>query len=324
MAYTTIDDPTIYFNTKLYTGNGGTNAQTGVGFQPDWVWIKNRSGSDQHALYDSVRGANKYLSSSRNIAEATQSDGLMSFNSDGFTVGADGGVNTNSNNFVSWNWKKTATAGFDIVSFTGSGSQRTVSHNLGVKPSMIIVKNRSATENWIVYDKINGAGNFMALNLNSASAASSSMFGVEPTTSVFTVGTSNATNKSSSNMIAYCFAEKQGYSKFGSYIGNGDEDSTFIYTGFKPAFVMLKRTDSTTNWYINDTKRDPFNKATHSLFPNLSDAENTTGWFVDYVSNGFKIRDTGSEVNASGSTHIYMAFAEQPLVTSTGIPATAR
>jgi len=324
MAYTTIDKPSDYFNTKLYTGNGGTNAQTGVGFQPDWVWIKNRSGSDQHALYDSVRGANKYLSSSRNIAEATQSDGLMSFNSDGFTVGADGGVNTNSNNFVSWNWKKTATAGFDIVSFTGSGSQRTVSHNLGVKPSMIIVKNRSATENWIVYDKINGAGNFMALNLNSASAASSSMFGVEPTTSVFTVGTSNATNKSSSNMIAYCFAEKQGYSKFGSYIGNGDEDSTFIYTGFKPAFVMLKRTDSTTNWYINDTKRDPFNKATHSLFPNLSDAENTTGWFVDYVSNGFKIRDTGSEVNASGSTHIYMAFAEQPLVTSTGIPATAR
>ena len=324
MAYTTIDKPSDYFETVLYTGDGGSSrGVTGVGFQPDWVWIKNRDQGNSHHIYDVIRGTTKRLASNNTNAEETVSNGLTAFGSDGFTVGDSGAVNGSSEKLVSWNWKESATAGFDIVSFTGSGSQRTVSHNLGVKPSMIIVKNRSATENWIVYDKINGAGKFMALNLTSASAASSSMFGVEPTSSVFTVGTSNATNKSSSNMIAYCFAEKQGYSKFSSYVGNLSDDGPFCYTGFKPSFVMVKDITTAENWFMYDNRRPGYNY-NHYLTADTSGAEVTGDNWVDFLSNGFKLRKGQTGTNRSGDTYIYMAFAENPFTTSTGVPTTAR
>ena len=324
MAYTEIDRPSDYFEAKLWSGNATDDrAISGLDFAPNWVWIKNRTDSNSHAIFDTVRGATKYIESDTTDAEATGATFLKSFTSDGFTLGTAGRVNANSQNYVSWNWKESATAGFDIVSFTGSGSQRTVSHNLGVKPSMIIVKNRSATENWIVYDKINGAGKFMALNLTSASAASSSMFGVEPTSSVFTVGTSNATNKSSSNMIAYCFAEKQGYSKFSSYVGNLSDDGPFCYTGFKPSFVMVKDITTAENWFMYDNRRPGYNY-NHYLTADTSGAEVTGDNWVDFLSNGFKLRKGQTGTNRSGDTYIYMAFAESPFVTSTGIPTTAR
>ena len=217
MAYTAIDDPEKFFQTDIYTGDGSTTqAQTFDGdsdLQPDFVWIKERSETRSHVLFDSVRGVTVQLNANDTASDATVSDSLKVFGSDGYSVGPNNSTGKNTETYVAWAWKESATAGFDIVSFTGSGSQRTVAHNLGVKPSMIWVKNRDETENWIVYDKVNGADNFMSLNLTAGTAASSSMFNVEPTTSVFTVNSSNASNKSSSAMIAYCFANIKGYSK---------------------------------------------------------------------------------------------------------------
>ena len=344
MAYTTINKSSDYFNTKMYDGNGGTNALTGVGFQPDWTWIKNRDATDWHFLTDAVRGVTKTIHSNTNNAEGTQATALTAFGSDGFTVGSDGSVNRNNQSFVAWNWKANGqgssntdgsinttytsvntTAGFSISSYTGTGSNATVGHGLGVAPKMVIIKKTSGSDDWKVYHASVGATKSLVLQGTNAETSDSTSFNnTAPTTSVFSVGTSSATNTSGQTYIAYCFAEKTGYSKCNSYTGNGNANGAFVYTGFKPAFVMVKKTSGTGNWYINDTKRDPSNRATHSLFPNLSDAESATGWFVDYVSNGFKIRDTGSEVNASDSTYIYMAFAEAPLVGSNNVPCTAR
>jgi|14BtaG_2_1085337.scaffolds.fasta_scaffold13890_2 hypothetical protein len=327
MSYTNgLDNPELYFQTKLYTGNGGTQSITLDGsenMQPDWVWVKQRGGTTNHKTSNSVTGATKALQPNDTDAEATDSNGITSFDSNGFSLGNGGDYNGSSNTQVAWCWKEQAGI-FDIVSFTGSGSQRTVSHNLGVKPSMIIVKNRSATENWIVYDKINGAGNFMALNLTSATAASSSMFGVEPTSSVFTVGTSNATNKSSSNMIAYCFAEKQGVSSVGSYTGNGSSSGAYIHLGFSASWFMLKKTNATDDWHIFDNKRNTFNVVDENLRANLSNAEFDTGVDLDFTSAGVKLRNTDDNGNGSGDTYIYLAFSETPFTTSSGTPTTAR
>jgi len=344
MAYTTINKSTDYFNTITYTGNGtGSTART-VGFDPDWIWVKNR-GSDNHYLMDKPRGLDYNLETNNSDAQAR--DYLISgTTSTGWTSSNSGEINANSANFVAWNWKANGqgssntdgsinttytsvntTAGFSISKYTGTGSAATVGHGLGAIPSMIIVKNlTSGSTKWRVYNKSLGATKVIYLNqIEDTDTGSGSWNNTTPTSSVFSVGTSSDTNASGSSMIAYAFADVQGYSKVGgSYTGNGNADGAFIYLGFKPAFVMVKRTDNTGNWYINDNKRDPYNRATHSLFPNLSDAENATGWFVDYVSNGFKIRDSGSEVNASGGTYIYMAFAEAPLVGTNNIPANAR
>ncbi|BAR14007.1 hypothetical protein [uncultured Mediterranean phage uvMED] len=344
MAYTTIDDPTIYFNTKLYAGNGSTNAQTGVGFQPDWVWIKNRSASDHHALYDSVRGANEFLSSSRtNIAETTQSDGLMSFNSDGFTVGADGGVNTNSNNFVAWNWKASGstatntdgnvnttisantTAGFSIISADpGSTSgELTLGHGLGTVPTMLIWRNReTAGQNWQVFHQATGT----ALTILNSSAAKNTdvTFWNTHTTTLFKMTTHMyAQNK---DFIGYCFSDRKGFSKFGSYLGSGSTSvGGFIHTGFKPAMVILKRTDSAASWLMFDNKRDIDNVVTHRVYANGADAEDSdTGSAIDFLSNGFKNRSTDSSTNATNGTYIYLAFAESPFTNSSGVPNNAR
>jgi hypothetical protein len=341
MAYTTIDDPGLYFNTKLYTGTGSSLANTGVGFQPDLVWIKGRSGATEHVLTDSVRGVTKELSSNDTGAEETVAQGLTAFGSDGFTVGTDGSYNTSSATYASWNFKAGGTAssntdgsitssvsanttsGFSIVSYTGAGGASTVGHGLGVAPKMIIVKNRSSAQHWQVYHISTGNTKSSQLSGTGASDTASTYWNdTSPTSTVFSVGTGTPTNGSGNSIIAYCFAEKQGYSKFGSYTGNGDADGTFVYTGFKPAFIIVKSATEARNWRLWDNKRSTYNLTDKILYPDLSNAEATGDSEIDMLSNGFKLRKTSD--NTSGETYIYMAFAENPFVTSTGVPATAR
>jgi len=351
MAYTTIDKPTDYFTSFLWTGDGSTSprSHTGVGLQADMMWSKVRSAGHQHNLVDTVRGVNQRLlmPSDNGDEDTTCTHGHFdSLDSDGFTTTNAGGnwnVNASSQTYVGWFWKAggsassnsngsitssvsaNTTVGFSIVSYTSTGSNATVGHGLGAVPSMIIFKRRSGdTENWPVYHKSLGATKNIKLNLTDAVSTSSTRFNdTEPTSSVFSLGTSGDTNGGTSPFIAYCFAEKKGYSKFGSYTGNGNADGTFVYTGFKPAFIIFKSTSATGAWQIYDSTRERFNDGTQpALKANGNDAEFTKN--VDILSNGVKLRDTTSDANASGVTYIYMAFAEAPFVTSTGIPTTAR
>ena len=331
MAYTTIDDPSAYFQTKLYTGTGSSLALTNDGnsdLQPDWVWIKERNGATNQMLTDSVRGATKTLHSQNTDAESTDAQALKSFNSDGFTVGTDGDVNTSSDTYVAWNWKKTADAGFDIVSYTGNGSARTISHSLSAVPGWIMVKNRDEAEPWTIYHHKNTsapATDYLALDDNHATTDSNTRWNdTAPTSSVFTVGTSDVVNKNTIKYIAYLFAEKQGYSKFGSYAANESVDGTFVYTGFKPAFVILKQSNLARDWHMFDNKRSTFNAVGRYLRPNVSGAEDSGEDYLDLLSNGFKLKNTGNRFNDADGTYIFMAFAESPFVTSTGIPTTAR
>ena len=326
MAYTDIDKPSDYFETKLYTGNGGTQSITGLDFQPNWVWIKDRDDTYKHILVDSVRGATKHLASNSIAVEITNTANVTSFTSDGFALSSDGNVNANADKYASWNWKETATAGFDIVSFTGNGSARTISHSLSAVPKMYIVKNRSTADlQWRVYHASLGATKFMCLDASQAVGTASSVFNnTEPTSSVFSVGTDDAANKNGDSLIAYLFAEKQGYSKFGSYVANGGgADSTFVYLGFKPAWIMVKKSSGTQSWYIGDNKRLGYNPKNENVNADTSGAEfSQDNW--DVLSNGFKIKNNGAGVGTDGDTYIYMAFAENPFVTSSGVPATAR
>ena len=345
MAYTDIDKPTDYFNTKLYTGNGGTNAITGVGFQPDWVWIKQRDIAENHMIYDSVRGATKDIRSDGTYAENTNAQSLQSFNSDGFTLGNLDNVNKNSGSFASWNWlaggtgssntdgsitstvSANTTSGFSIVSYTGNGSAgATVGHGLGnVVPKMIIIKGRGTTYNWVVgHNSLStNWGKYLTLSTTDAVETATNIFNdTAPTSSLFSLGTALGVNTSSSTYIAYCFSEKKGFSKFGSYTGNGNADGTFVYTGFSPSFVMVKKTNGTGNWVMFDNKRNTFNVVDKRLVANLSDDEGTSDR-LDFLSNGWKFRSTATNVNGSDS-YIYMCFASEPFTTSTGIPCTAR
>ena len=341
MAYTTIDKPTDYFNTVLYTGNNSTQSITGVGFQPDWVWLKSRSDAGEHTLYDSVRGATKRLDSADNGAEDTVTNGLTSFDSDGFSLGAGGNENSASS-LVSWNWlasnttasntdgsitstvSANTTAGFSIVSWTGTGSAATIGHGLGVQPQIVFVKNRTDTASWNIYTVVGGGGKGLFLNENNAFDSDTSYFnnGTASTTT-FPVGTANTANGSSDNMIAYCFANVKGYSKIGSYTGNGNADGPFIYTGFKPAWFLIKKTSANEDWELFDNKRLGYNVDNNNVVPNTTSAEATTDR-LDIVSNGIKFRTSSGSANSSGATYLYVAFAESPFVTSTGIPTTAR
>jgi len=332
----TIKDGSQYMNTVLYTGNGGTNAITGVGFSPDLVWYKRRNIAADNNLFDTIRGATKWLSSNKTNAETTISDSLTSFNSDGFTLGADGGSNASGSTFVSWNWRgsdsspvsntdgtitSTVSAntdsGFSVITFTGNGTAgATIGHGLGAVPKFIVVKNRTYGVNWRVYHASLGATKFLSLNLtNTVGTSSLEWNNTTPTSSVITVGTSDNINRSGDNIVMYAFAEVEGFSKFGSYTGNGSTDGPFVYTGFRPAFVLFKVTSATDSWIIHDTTRDTYNVASKNLYPNGSFAEdsNATNRATDFLSNGFKIR-SGSYVgmNQSGATYIYMAFAENP------------
>ncbi len=345
MAYSAIVKPSDYFNTKLYTGNGGTQAITGVGHQPDFVWIKSRGYAEDHQLTDSVRGVTKSFQSNLNVAESTFADGLTAFGTDGFSVGSKSDFNYNNDNLVAWNWKAgtsqtlntgnvtstvnfNTTAGFSIVSWTGTAGNILVSHGLGAVPKMIIFKNRSATQEWAVYHASLGPTKYLELNQTGAAGTATNRFNnSNPDATDFIVSSDASVNGSGNSMIAYCFAEKQGYSKFGSYTGNGSTDGPFVYTGFKPAFVMTKRTDATGGWALMDNKRPGFNLTNDYLIANGNNSEADDGSFgMDLLSNGWKARYNNTHFNADGGNYIFMAFAEEPLVANSGtdgVPATA-
>ena len=343
-----IDKPSDYFNTVLYTGNGSDDHSiTGVNFQPDFVWIKNRDDTWNHALYDSVRTATKKLESDTTDVEATLSNGLKSFNSDGFTFGTSGTSNASGEANVSWNWKAgtngsgtttgngtgkaysysvSTTSGFSIIKYVGNGTAgHTIPHHLGAVPKMIIVKDLAAVSEFKIYHAKLANTEMLVFSNQAKWTSRTEWNSTTPTSTVFSLGNQANVNTNDRSYIAYCFAEKQGYSKFGSYTGNGNADGTFVYLGFKPAFLMRKRTDSTGRWVMEDNKRDTYNVVEKAVAANINNAEGTGGyWDVDFTAQGFKVRNNDVEINASGGSYIYMAFAENPFVTSTGVPATAR
>jgi hypothetical protein len=353
MAYTDIDKPTDYFETILYTGNGSSLEVNGLDFSPDWVWIKKRSNAANHMMYDTVRGIKKHLHTNTadiEVSEASDDIGLNSFDSDGFTVKVNGNTNTNTHTFASWNWltgtsfsndasstsvgsidsagSVNTDAGFSIIGYTGDAQTgTTIAHGLGVKPNMIILKNREPdTANWQVYHSSLGATHYVQLNSTGAATDSNTRWNdVEPTSTVFTTGSSGDVcgDSSGETFIAYCFAEKQGYSKIGSYTGNGNANGPFVHTGFKPAWVLQKNAGATQGWQLQDNKREGYNGDNDLLQPHDSAAESGVNR-IDILSNGFKVITTDAGQNSSGVTYIYMAFAESPFVTSTGIPTTAR
>ena len=352
MAYTTIDDPSAYFHTQLYSGDGGgsnaiTNDANAGDFKPDWLWIKERTATSSHTLVDSTRGAGNILLSDNNDAEAS-APAVSSLNTDGFTLGSDGKTNEVSQNYVAWQWKANGgttssnsdgsitstvqantTAGFSIVTYAGTGSNATVGHGLGATPKAYIVKNRTDAADWFVYHGNLGTpvNEYLQLNTTNAVGSNSGTWNSNPTSSVFGLGsTFGALNGSSKNYVAYVFTEIQGYSKFGSYTGNGSLDGPFVYLGFKPAWVLIKQTSTTQNWILYDNKINPFNEAVTKLSPNLNDAEDssTGNNDIDMLSNGFKVTEDNNDMNESGQTFIYMAFAEHPFVSSEGVPTTAK
>ena len=348
MSYTNgLDKPSDYFNTKLYTGTGSELSISSLDFSPDWVWVKQRGADASHFLYDSVRGATKSIRSNSTNAEATVAQSLKSFDSNGFTLGTSAEPNTSSGTYVGWNWKANGagsantdgsinstvsantTSGFSIVNYTGTGSNATIGHGLGAVPKMFIARNITDAEQWTTYhvglDATAPQNYHVRLNTNDARIDEAAVWNdTAPTSSVFSVGSSGAPNGNGDNHIAYCFADVQGYSKFGSYTGNGNSDGPMIVTGMKPAWLMIKKSSATEEWYMYDNKRTPFNEIAKGLAANLSGAEFDTGATIDFLSNGFKNTGTNTGTNASGATYIYMAFAENPFVTSTGVPATAR
>jgi hypothetical protein len=351
MAYTTIDNGEEHFNTVTYTGTGSSRSITGLEFGPDWIWIKRRNGAYSHYLYDSTRGTGKQLYAEKSDAEATDNTEVTAFNSDGFSLGSGSGTNENTNTQVAWLWKANGgtatasgsesgdnpaysyqantTAGFSIVTYTGTGSAGTVSHGLGVAPDWILVKNRTDSgADWCVYHSNNTSApetDFLKLNTTEATEDVNSIWNdTAPTSSVFTVGTSNGTNGDGDNYVAYCFAEIKGYSKFGSYTGNGSTDGAFVYTGFKPAWLMVKKSAGNARaWVIHDNTQDPTNPTANRLDANTTEANQSSGHF-DFLSNGFKCRSTEGATNQDTHTFVYFAFAEHPFVSSKGVPVTAR
>jgi hypothetical protein len=331
-AYTTIDNPELYFQADLYTGNGSNNhAQTFDGdenMQPNMVWIKSRSAAENHHIFDSVRGANVRLMPNATNVDFDDSSNLQSFDSNGYTLGTADGINKSSATFVCWGWKESTTAGFDIVSYTGTGSNQTIAHGLGTALDFIIVKNRATTNQWCIYNRPRSAEKFIHFDATDAeSDASTPWQDTEPTSSVFSVGASNLTNGDGNGMIAYCFASIQGFSKFGSYVGNANANGPFIHTGFRPAFFLYKTVDTgTEEWKILDNKRDTFNRGSQrNLVVNHTTTESDdTNSIGEFLSNGVKIRSSHNNINKSGDNYIYMAFAESPFVNSNGVPNNAR
>ena len=333
MAYTTIDDPEAYFQAKTYSGTGSSLAVTLDGdtdMSPNMVWIKSRSHSNYHVVTDTVRGVTEQIYPNDDGVEETTAGSLTVFGSDGFTVaGSSTDTNGSGRTYVAWCWKESATAGFDIVSWTGDGTSQDISHNLSAVPTTIIVKNRSAEVEWYVYNVNNGNTHSLVLNSNAAKAGaySDNWNNTTPTSSVFTVGSSQSTGGSSgNNMIAYVFTDIQGFSKVnGFYTGNGNADGPFLYTGFRPSLVIWKKTSATGAWPMYDIKRDTVNPMTKRIQANDGDTEaDQSAAEIDFLSNGIKLRTTDSEWNGSGVSYVFMAFAEQPFVNSNGVPCNAR
>ena len=354
-VYTTINDPSAYFQIALYNGNNSTNTITNTGnsnLQADWLWFKERSSTSSHHIFDTSRGvggSGKALYSDTNDAEGNDA-ALTSVNTDGFTLASTNGFNQSGQTNVAWQWKANGgsrttfsesgtnpgggyqantTAGFSIIDYSGTSGAGTVQHGLGAVPHLIIVKRRNSSDAWRVYHKdlgLNGSyPNYLQLNSNAAKeSGDNGNFTAVPSSTVFSVGDYSVVNTNNSTYIAYAFTGKQGYSKFGKYTGNGqNDDGPFIYTGFKPRYVWFKRTDAAEEWYIYDSVRDPINVIDRKIFIDNSAAESQSET-LDFVSNGIKLRNSSSAFNADGATYIYAAFAETPFVSSAGVPTTAR
>jgi hypothetical protein len=347
MAFATINKGASYFNTVLYTGNDASNrAITGVNFKPDLVWLKSRSNAFNHYLTDAVRGAGYIIYSNLTNAQVDGTAAFKSFDTDGFTLTQEAGyeINKSAVTYATWNWlganstttntsgtitstvSANTTSGFSIVSYTGNGTAgATVGHGLGAVPKMIIVKNRSADANWKIYHVSLGATKAIIFGTTGAETEIYPWNNTSPTSSVFSLGTTPETNSNGASIIAYCFADVKGYSKFGSYTGNGSADGTFIYTGFKPAYVGFKKSSAAgTNWVTSNNKVNTYNAVDAYLHQNTSGTESTGSRDIDFLSNGFKIRNSNSTWNESGATFIYMSFAENPFVLTDGTPVTAR
>jgi len=349
MAYISFQ-PNDHFNTKLYSGTGSSNALTGVGFQPDWVWIKCRTDGQNHALYDAVRGVQKKISSSSSAAEATATTELSAFGSDGFTVLTDGQVNASGQTYASWNWKLgttsgittngsttitpvaysfNATTGMSAIKCTGTGAAGLFPHGLGVAPKIVISKRLNDTNSWFVQtDLISSwtASNYLVLNTTAAVGSNTGIINATDATNVSLAGADDWVNKSGDSYIHYCFAEKKGFSKFGTYTGNGNVSGPMIYTGFSPAAVFAKKHSGTGDWILWDNKRGGYNETIKRVYPNdPAVEESSVNQGVDFLSNGFKLRGTSSNAwNSGNDKYIYLAFAAEPLVASNGTPATAR
>ena len=350
-AYTTIDDAGLFFSTTLYAGNSSTNAITGVGFQPDFCWLKNRSGVASHALQDTARGNDKTIRTNNSNAEYTNSF-FDSFDSDGFTVStSENDVNASGDDFVSWNWiggttsgittdgsttitpsaySFNATSGFSILKYTGnSTSGAGLAHGLGVKPGFLAMKKvNSAGDNFQIYHHTVGYSNSgdLALDTTSGQGAQTNFSGEPDATNIF-LGGNTINNGNTDTFICYAFAGINGFSKMGGYTGNGNADGTFVYTGFRPAFVLNKRYNSSGSWKLHNSKAPAFNVCNLGLATNTNAAESAVDGVdrqLDLLSNGFKWRATDTDVNAAGSTYLYMALAESPFVNSEGVPTNAR
>ena len=365
MAYTTIDDPSLYFQIALYTGNGNTGKNiplssanftgeyVGQDIQPDWIWIKQRGATTDHGMFDSSRGVTKNLKTNEGDAESTEAQSVTGFGSNDFTLGSSGDYNGADDEHVAWIWKANggttttndasstsvgtidsvfqvnSTAKFSIVTYTGNGSSgASFAHGLGTAPQWVLTKNRDTTRSWLVgHHKVGFTHTAGHLNSDVDRDEDSVYWNdTAPSSTVVTLGNNEGGNESGDKFVAYCFTEVQGYSKFGKYIGNGNADGPFVYTGFKPSLIIRKVTSASGGWLIQDNKRTIFNglnSTTNGLRPNSNEAE-FDFFDIDYLSNGFKIRTTEANHNASGETFIYMAFAEHPFVSSEGVPTTAR
>ena len=346
-AYTAIDDAGSFFNPVLYSATGSSQAVTGVGFAPDFTWIKLRTSGQVHCLTDSIRGVTKYIQSNSNVAEVTNAETLKSFDSDGFTIGTDDIVSKTGNTAVSWNWKAgtttgiagspsitpnsysfNATSGFSIIQYSGdSNAGATLPHGLGVAPNMIMLKPVDAVDNWEVYTSALGATKHLVLNTTVVAGTATNRWNdTAPTSTLFSLGDGGGVNATGVEFLTYCFANVQGYSKFGSYVGNGNADGTFVYTGFRPSFFMLKNTTATYEWFIMDSKRAGYNMANYYIHANDAGTEGTDNTYfeLNFLSNGVKMTNSHAQLNGSGVTYIYMAFAENPFVNSEGVPVNAR
>ena len=350
MAYTAIDDPTLYFNTSaVWSGDDSEHIISGIGHQPDFTWIKGVNIATQHYIFDSVRGATKYILANGTNAEATNAQTLKSWNSDGFVLGTSDDVNGSSRTYVAWNWKAgttlnnsadtnggsiattgsiNTTSGFGIVKYEGSGANATIYHGLTKIPRLIITKNIDQTFHWTVYAFTSNT-TILRLNGTDTPATESAFQSTDPTATVQSLGDHNqnngVTDGSADTHISYMFCDVQGFSKIGSYIGNGNADGPFIFCGFRPAWVMIKKTSGTDDWFILDNKRETFNEMQKRLQPNLVDVEESISTLkTDFVSNGIKLRSTTGQYNTSGGTYIFAAFAEAPSVNSNGVPNNAR
>jgi len=348
MAYTTINKSSSFQNQVIYTGNGSTQSVTGVGFQPDWTWCKQRNTARNHGLFDAVRGVTKILYSNDSSGQATAATSLTSFNSDGFSCGGETETNANGGTYVSWNWKANGagsantagsinstvsvntTTGFSVVSYTGDGyAGATVGHGLGAIPKFIIVKKLSGADSWTTYHASLGATKKINFDTGAAGTQSDRWNDTSPTDTLFSIGTNNSVNASGGTYIAYCFADVQGYQSMGSYIHNGASGGpasakmggNFIYLGFRPALILIKNASATANWLIQDIKRSPINVVDDCLFPDTFSAE-TANFNINFLSNGFKLAGSGPVLGSTGNQVIYYAVG-QSLVGTNNIPNNA-